>query len=226
MSQLQSGHASDKPVVLGSSSKWRARILRDAGIPFIMRSPDIDEKSIRNGNPYVLTLAIAAAKAGVIADLLQDEEAGESLIITADQVAIFHGDIREKPSGRTQARRWLSQYREDCVHVVTTVVVTDAVSRASLNGHDTVTVVFGPFPDRVIDCLIGNGDVMQSCGAFVHEDPAIAPFVRCYRGDGLTGRSTPRRHGADNPDKDVLTSVSGLPLALTKRLLGQLGWGK
>ncbi len=226
MSPLQSDNAPRKPIVLGSSSKWRAGVLRDAGIPFMVRSPDIDEKSIRNDNPYVLTLAIAQAKAEAVIGMMRENEAEQALVITADQVTLFHGDVREKPSSRTQARRWLAQYRDDCVHVITTVVVTSAATRFSASGHDTVTVDFGPFPDQVIDCLIGKGDVLQSCGAFVHEDPAIAPFVRCHRDEGFTGPSTARRHGTDKPDKDVLSSVSGLPLKLTLRLLRQLGWEK
>lgn len=215
--EVQMGHL---PIVLGSSSKWRAAVLREAGVPFTVRSPDIDEKAIRNDNPYMLTLAIAQAKARAILPTIEGTSDGP-LVVTADQVAVFRGEIREKPRSRTQARRWLEQYREDGVHVVSTVVVSHAGSGDSRNGHDTVAVEFGPFPDEVIDALLGKGDVLYSCGGFVYEDPAIAPFTRSHRSEKVIGFAKLRDQATD---PDVMSSISGLPLKLTLQLLRQLGW--
>ncbi len=218
MSPLKTSH---KPIILGSSSKWRAEILRDAGIPFKVLSPEVDEKSIRHDNPYMLTYAIAQAKAKAVSAMVK----GEALVIAADQVTVYHGDIREKPSGRGQAREWLRQYRDDCVHVVTAVVVADAADRIHVHGHDTVTVEFREYPETVIEALIAAGDVLKSCGAVVHEDPLIAPYVVCYRQNlnGANGESVITGHRRRDR-KDVMSSVSGLPLNLTKTLLGHLGW--
>ncbi|CBZ51873.1 putative Maf-like protein [Neospora caninum Liverpool] len=50
-------------VVLGSSSKWRRKILEDQGCPCGTMSPDIDEKEVRHDNPSALVTMLAHRKA-------------------------------------------------------------------------------------------------------------------------------------------------------------------
>jgi hypothetical protein len=72
-------------LILGSSSKWRKEVLKELGFTFTCMSPDIDEKgthssthhyncnpcdidvlplkAIRDTDPHVMTVAIAAGKA-------------------------------------------------------------------------------------------------------------------------------------------------------------------
>ncbi|EPR60550.1 Maf family protein [Toxoplasma gondii TgCatPRC2] len=50
-------------VILGSSSKWRRKILEGQGCPCGVISPDIDEKQIRHDDPSILVTMIAHKKA-------------------------------------------------------------------------------------------------------------------------------------------------------------------
>jgi septum formation protein len=71
-------------LILGSSSRWRAGILRRNGYTFTQVSPDIDEKAIRHADPSTLTLSIAQAKCKAIIDKLG--AVSPTLIICSDQV--------------------------------------------------------------------------------------------------------------------------------------------
>lgn len=99
-------------ILLGSSSSYRKKILTDMfpdrEIEFL--APDIDEKAVAlslnctrdESPPDLLTQEIALAKARKCIDILaqrkEDSDTRRYCIITGDQVAVFRGKIREKPS--------------------------------------------------------------------------------------------------------------------------------
>ena len=91
----------DLPIILGSSSKYRAEVLRQHHIPFTVRVASIDEKSVGGSyrtqpDPDALTLTVAQAKMdALLATLPTDTQ--PSLVMTCDQVVSFKGQIREKP---------------------------------------------------------------------------------------------------------------------------------
>eukprot|EP00050_Salpingoeca_kvevrii_P009900 m.5419 g.5419 ORF g.5419 m.5419 type:complete len:105 (-) comp2512_c0_seq1:587-901(-) len=81
------------PVVLGSESKWRRGLLRDAGLVFECCAADIDEKAVTAGfpdrktaDPTALTLAIANAKADALCNRFAETE---TLLITSG-TRVFH----------------------------------------------------------------------------------------------------------------------------------------
>jgi septum formation protein len=213
-----------KPIILGSASRWRAKVLKDSGVPFTVMATDIDEKAIREVSPYQLTLRVARTRAEALLPLIS----APAFLATADQVILFRGEIREKPVDAAQAREWLSQYRGCAVQAITAVFVIDVLSGITAAGHDTATVSFGLYPDSVIDALLSDPDagVFRSCGALIHEHPAIAPFALCFHQEDdvfLVPSIHVLIHGSD---PDALTGVSGLPLNLTLRLLARVGWKK
>ncbi len=192
------------PIILGSSSRWRAAELEALGLPFTAMAADIDEKAIRHPDPAILTWHIAVAKAAALLPRVPRP----SLLITCDQVAVFRGEIREKPSSADEARRWLRGYAGTSVSTVTTVVVTDASSRRAVHGTHEATAHFAPLPVPAVERAIARGDVLRSCGAFTIDDPDLGPYV-----DGLYG---------DGDADEIRSSVSGLPRAMTLALLRRL----
>ena len=188
-------------LVLGSSSKWRADVLRSRGVPFEVLAPDIDEKAIRHSDAFQLTMRIAKAKARAVAAQLRDADA---LIIAADQVCVFDGEIREKPADADEARAFLVSYGNEAVMTVTAVVVMDARSLQTSADWDAAWVHFGDIRVAEAERAIARGDVLNSCGAFTLEDPDIGLCVTHIDGEK--------------------ESVDGLPLALTRRLLSEFGY--
>ena len=194
----------DRPLILGSSSVWRRKEMEALGLPFMTMSADIDEKAIRHPHPAFLTLHIAVAKASALLDRIAEP----SWLVTCDQVAVFRGEVREKPADADVARRWLREYSGSGVDTVTTVVVTDTGTRRSVHGTHVATAHFAPLPPPAIERAIKRGDVLGSCGAFTIDDPDLGPYV-----DGLYG---------EGDDLELRSSVSGLPRGLTLGLLARI----
>ncbi len=205
-----------KPIILGSSSIWRARVLKNAGIPFTASAADIDEKAIRFPRAEDLVRNIAVAKAGELLRRISEP----SLLITADQVVeveVAAGpgpefvDVHEKPSSAGEARLWLTgMHRLVAMKSVTAVFVTDTNTRRSRHVVDVVVINRKKIPEDAIKRAIKRGDIMQSCGAFTLDDPDIGQ----YFSNGTDGLS----------ELEFQTSVAGLPIGKTLELLESFGW--
>ncbi|PKU64151.1 7-methyl-GTP pyrophosphatase isoform X2 [Dendrobium catenatum] len=190
-------------IILGSSSSSRRQILSDMGYEFSIMAADIDEKQIRMEKPEELVMALAEAKADAIISKLQINEFTEkdepTLLITADQVVVHGGKIREKPSSREEAREFIKGYSEGHAATVGSVVVTNLKTSARQRGWDKAEVYFHKIPDEVIENLVNEGDVLYVAGGLLVEHPLTSPFVEAMVG--------------------TLDSIMGLPKHLTERLI-------
>ncbi|XP_020243131.1 maf-like protein DDB_G0281937 isoform X2 [Asparagus officinalis] len=187
-------NSSSFKIILGSSSASRRRILSDMGFNFTIMSADIDEKEIRMEKPEELVMALAEAKADAIMGRLQmsdftKDEAEPTLLITADQVVVHGGMIREKPSGAEEARAFIK---------VGSILVTNLKTGVRKEGWDKAEIYFHKIPDEIIENLIKEGDVLYVAGGLMVEHPLTSPFVEAVVG--------------------TIDSVMGLPKALTERL--------
>lgn len=168
-----------RALVLASASRWRRQLMEKTGLPFSTIDPAIDEKAIRHPFPEVLTLLIAQAKAWAALSKV----GRHNLVIASDQVAYFRDEVREKPCDADEARRFLREYRNGAVELVTSIIVVDAGTIEHFYGCRTISVQFGPITDEAIEEAIARGDVLHSCGAAVVEDPAVAPWARVVEAD-------------------------------------------
>lgn len=116
----------------------------------------------------------------------------------------YDGRIREKPATPEECRSYLRSYETAPAVTVTAVVVTHTLTGASVEGVDVAKQWFKPIPEAVMEQLIAKGDVMYCCGGFIVDDPLIQPYL-----------------GPREGDED---SIIGLPMALTLRLMKQLGY--
>ncbi|KAL2913347.1 hypothetical protein HK105_207092 [Polyrhizophydium stewartii] len=195
------------PLILGSSSKFRAAILRQHGIGFTVQVPNINEKGIggahRDGplpDPDALTLAVANAKADA---LLAQLPAGTppSLLVACDQVTSFQGRVREKPESEDECREYLRSYVQAPAETHSGVVVVNTQTGKRVQGVDVARQHFKAIPEAVIDSLIAKGDVMYSCGGFTIEDPELQPYMLQREGDE--------------------DSIIGMPIKLLLRLIAE-----
>ena len=96
-------------MILASSSKVRARILKAAGLAFIVEPPGLDEGVMRQAvsgeralGAHDVAEVLARAKAEAVSDL-----APKAYVIGADQVLAFGNQIMSKPDSMETARREL-----------------------------------------------------------------------------------------------------------------------
>lgn len=185
-------------LILGSKSQGRQTVLKEAGYEFEIVTADIDEKAIRLSDPEKLVLAIAHAKA----DAILKKISGPGILITADQVAVCNGVIREKPSSAEQAREYIRAYRQYPMETVSSVVVTNIETGERAEGVSIAKVYFKDFPEAVIDEAIAGGRVMHCAGAMRCEEPPFSNYIERMEGT-----------------KD---STSGMPLQLLRRLMAEV----
>ncbi|CAI9110768.1 OLC1v1010847C1 [Oldenlandia corymbosa var. corymbosa] len=146
-------------IILGSSSMARRQILSEMGYEFTVMTADIDEKAIRREKPEELVMALAEAKAEAIISRIMNTrhlEGNEEtiLLITADTVVVFEGTIREKPSSKEEARKYIQGYSGGHTSVVGSIVVTNLTTGNRKGGCDRAEVYFHEIPEEVIDSLV------------------------------------------------------------------------
>ncbi|XP_024520177.1 maf-like protein DDB_G0281937 isoform X2 [Selaginella moellendorffii] len=188
-------------IILGSSSQTRQAVLREMGYNFTVMSADIDERAIRRETPEELVMALAHAKAQAILPRITSLETSdeEVLLITADQVVVNGGVVREKPLNGDEARTFIAGYARDPAITVSAVLVTNVTTGVSNGSIDKAEIYFHPIPEQVIDDLIKEGSVLYAAGGLLVEHPLVSPFVQSMIG--------------------TLDSVMGLPKELTHTLI-------
>ncbi|KAJ3276383.1 hypothetical protein HDV01_005006 [Terramyces sp. JEL0728] len=172
------------PIVLGSSSSFRAGLLKSRGLAFTQKSPDIDEKSIgvhhRKANKAdLLVLEVARAKATALLETVKEH----SILITCDQVVVCNGKIREKPVDELEARNYLESYADYPAETHSAIVVVNTASGKSASGVDVAKQYFHRIPSDVIAQAIKEGNVMKSAGGFLIDDPLFTPYLKSREGE-------------------------------------------
>ncbi|MDO8564957.1 MAG: Maf family protein [bacterium] len=183
-------------IILGSQSENRRSVLADAGYEFDVLVSDIDEKAIRHDDYYELPLLLAEAKAQALLPRITEP----ALLITADQVIVWNGELREKPRDLEEARRYLqtfsgSEFPAECVNGIT---VTNTETGASLTEREISKVYFKTIPQDVIETFLNLGIMYKYAGGFTPQSPLILPYLRI---------------------EGTIESVLGLPLDTLKNLL-------
>ncbi|CBZ36840.1 hypothetical protein, conserved [Leishmania donovani] len=171
-----------KPImIVGTSAPRRREIAQrrfGSTYDLVYLSPDIDEKEIRDSDPFTLTRAIAQAKmdelrAKVARDTaLQDRVAQRpgSVAVTFDQVVDYHGEIREKPESEQQAAAFIHSYSNDNLGTVMTTVLYDFGTGKQVSMPNTTLTFYGEIPDETVARVVERGACLRAAGGFVVED--------------------------------------------------------
>ena len=182
----------DHPVILGSSSQWRRKVLSQAGCRTVdAMDPAIDEKAIRLPSAEALVLAISHAKADALMARLADGKRQEGFLICTDQVALCDGVIREKPESESEARAFIHSYSEEGKPVATCsgVVVVNIASGRREEGTHMNEIFFKRIPPAVVDEIVAGPVVYTCCGGFSVDWPVMGEYVSSISGgvDGVMG---------------------------------------
>ncbi|MGW6362651.1 Maf family protein [Streptomyces sp. NPDC055092] len=186
-------------LVLASRSPARLALLRQAGLTPEVLVSGVDEDAVSAPTPAELALALAEAKASVVA---AKPEVHGALVIGCDSVLDIDGQALGKPADVEEATaRWKSMRGRAGTLQTGHCVYDTAVNRYASATASTV-VRFGEPSDAEIAAYVASGEPLHVAGAFTL-DGRSAPFI-----DGIDGD-----HG----------NVIGLSMPLLRRLLAQLG---
>ncbi|MGW6447147.1 Maf family protein [Lentzea sp. NPDC055074] len=190
-------------LILASQSPARLSVLRSAGVEPVVRVSGVDEDaliaSLEDPTPEETVVALSAAKAEAI------EHDDDCVVVGCDSMLLFEGELVGKPGTPEVAReRWQRMAGKSGVlitgHTVLRVSGGAVVDRAS--AAESTTVRFGTPSDEELEAYIATGEPLHVAGGFTI-DGLGGWFV-----DGIEGDHT---------------SVIGISLPLTRRLLGQVG---
>ncbi|MGW3292197.1 Maf family protein [Streptomyces sp. NPDC001002] len=190
-------------LVLASQSPARLNLLRQAGLAPEVIVSGVDEDAITAPTPADLALALAEAKASVVA---ARPEVHGALVIGCDSVLDLDGQALGKPADAEEATaRWKAMRgRAGTLQTGHCVWDTSDDNKRYVSATASTVVRFGEPTDEEIAAYVATGEPLYVAGAFTL-DGRSAPFIEGIEGD----------HG----------NVIGLSLPLVRRLLAELGVG-
>ena len=185
-------------IVLASTSRYRADLLRRLLADFEQAAPDTDETPQAGEAPAARALRLAIAKATAVADGLDD-----ALVIGSDQVAALDGAILRKPGSVEAAREQLGASSGRVVNFHTALCLLDTRHGRSQTHVDDTRVRFRELGSAEIERYVTRELPLDCAGSFKCEGLGISLFEEI-----------------DNRDPSALI---GLPLIALARMLRQAG---
>lgn len=183
-------------LVLASGSPRRREILEHLGFEFTVRPVDIDESPLEDESPPDHVLRLARSKAHAAA------RAGE-LALGADTIVVEAGEQLGKPRDAADAKRMLERLSGKEHHVYTGVALCDPDRALQLAVVESTRVRFAKLSASEIDWYVETGEPLDKAGAYAVQGYGSL-FVEAVHGS--------------------YSSVVGLPIATTYRLLRQAGY--
>ena len=191
-------HPGSRPLILGSTSRYRQELLARLGRPFQAVAPDVDETPNTGETPAALATRLALAKAREVARRFP-----EAVVIGSDQVADLHGTPLGKPGTHDRAVAQLQRMRGETVIFQTAVAVVCQATGFEQHDLAAVRVVFRQLGDQEIETYLQIEQPYDCAGSAKSEGLGIALLARI--------------------DNDDPTALIGLPLIRTCQLLRAAG---
>lgn len=211
--------ASKSNLILASASPRRAELLRNAGIPFVVKPAEIDESRRPGEAPTAYAERLATEKARAVF-----AKNPQALVLGADTIVTVDEEVLGKPRDAEDAARML-RLLSGRQHLVTTAVCLMGpkqvssfeapVSRKKPETrnpkpetffedirHETTQVFFRPITEQDIGWYVATREPMDKAGAYGIQGGAsrwIERIVGCY------------------------FNVVGLPVPLVCKMLGEAG---
>ena len=189
---------SSRPLILGSTSRYRKELLSRLKIPFESVAPNVDETPHNQESPKDLALRLALAKARAVA--LKNPEA---VVIGSDQVADLEGMPLGKPGNHANAILQLQRMRGKTVIFQTALSVVCIASGYERTDLAAVKVKFRDLSDGEIESYLRAEEPYDCAGSAKSEGLGIALL--------------------ESIENDDPTALIGLPLIRTCQMLREAG---
>lgn len=224
----------DKVLILASGSRFRARVMAEAGIPAFTCPPDVDERALDDRladsgvEEHALHLAEAKARS-VLRSLSEDASRGRFvaigstqgddptemvldpdgvLVIGADQLGVVETNgsrhILHKMATSDDAVAQLMVLSGTTHKLVNGLVVVDGASGEIERGVDVMTITMRPFTEPEARVYVERFEPFDSAGSYRIEDQD-----EMEEGQGLV----------TSIEGEDLTGVLGMPVPLLRRML-------
>lgn len=187
-----------RPLILGSTSRYRRELMTRLNLPFDTDAPQVDETPRPGEAPEALARRLALAKARDVA-----RRHPGAVVIGSDQVADLDGQPLGKPGNHERAVAQLRRMRGRTVIFQTALAVVCLETGFEAQDLAPVRVVFRDLTDAEIESYLRAEQPYDCAGSAKSEGLGIALLERI--------------------DNDDPTALVGLPLIRTCRLIRAAG---
>ena len=188
----------NRPLILGSTSVYRAELLERLRLPFTKARPEVDETPLPNESPSALAQRLALAKAQAVASVNPS-----ALVIGSDQVADLNGQPLGKPGNFQRAVAQLTAMSGQLVIFHTAVALVCHESGFSQQETAVVRVRFRDLSREEIERYVCAEEPYDCAGSAKSEGLGVSLLA--------------------SMDNDDPTALIGLPLITTCKLLRAAG---
>ena len=164
-----------RKIILASASPRRKEILELADLKFDVMPSDAQEITTKTApNEVVMELASIKAK-----DIYKKSEK-QSMVVGADTVVAYQGQILGKPADEADAKRMLTMLSGQTHEVYTGVCLIEDGEAKTF--YEETKVTFYEISDEQIDRYIKTGEPMDKAGSYGIQGKA-AVFIKGIEGD-------------------------------------------
>jgi septum formation protein len=188
-----------RPLILASTSRYRAALLERFGLPFSACGPQVDEAEVPGEPPRERAVRLAAAKAEEVAARFPD-----SVVIGGDQVPATHGTILHKPGNAANCREQLRLLSGASAEFYTACSVRCLAADLKVAHIDTTTLKLRRLTEPEIERYVERELPIDCAGGFKAEALGITLFERM--------------------DTEDPTAIIGLPLIWLSGALRRAGY--
>lgn len=187
-----------RPLILGSTSRYRRELVERLNLPFTTAAPDVDETPAPGEAPGDLALRLALAKAHAVAAQHPD-----AIVIGSDQVSDLNGQPMGKPLVHERAVQQLRSMRGQTVMFHTAVAVVCKATGFEQSDIAVIKTVFRDLTDDEIERYLRAEQPYDCAGSAKSEGLGISLLDAIH---------------SDDP-----TALIGLPMIRTCRMVRAAG---
>lgn len=152
--------------VLASASPRRRELLKKVVDCFEVDAATGEEKADRSLSPCELVCFLARQKAREVA---AKSEHAEKIVLGADTVVVYNGEVLGKPKDGEDAKRMLRLLSGKEHSVLTGVCVIDGRGEEHI-AYDETKVFFEDFSEAFIERYVASGSPLDKAGAYGIQD--------------------------------------------------------
>jgi len=162
-----------KKIILASKSIDRCEILKRAKIPFDTIVAKVDENELKDNisDPIHLIKELAKAKALYVKKRVLEENI-DAIVIGADTIVEYNGEIIGKANNEDQAFLILQRLQNKPHNLLTGLAITETFLQKIIVDYECTVVYFAHLSDQEIRTYVKSGEWKGRAGAYSIRDRA------------------------------------------------------
>ena len=153
-----------KKIILASKSPRRSQLLKEAGIPFEIKTKEVEETYPVSLPIEDVASFIARKKALAAKEFLNKD----SMLLTADSVVVLGNKVYGKPKDTKEARQFLKELSGKAHKVITGVCLLSNEKEVTFSSESIVH--FSELSDDEINYYVANYKPLDKAGAYAIQE--------------------------------------------------------